>query len=90
MMPRGRFTIDEVLHQVLADSNSKEEDMQCSSKAQTDITVLVTASPHALSPQSAHGIAGASLQVAGVEAFCKRQAGNVVEVAGGSYHRKYE
>ena len=59
-MPRGRFTIDEVLRQVLADSDSEEEDMQLSSEAETDVSSYGESPRH--SPQSAHGRADASPQ----------------------------
>lgn len=37
-MPRGWFTVDKVLRQVQADSDSVEEDMQLFSEAETDIS----------------------------------------------------
>ena len=57
-MPRGRFTVDEALRQVLADSDSEEEDMQLSNEAETDDSSDGESVRH--SPQSAHGKADAS------------------------------
>lgn len=57
---RGCFTIDEVVRQVLVDSDSEEEDMLLSSEAETD--VVSDDNLPRQSPQSAHGIMDASPQ----------------------------
>ena len=60
MPKRCQFTVGEVLRQVLANSDSEEEDMQLSSEAETDVSSDGESARH--SPQSAHGIADASPQ----------------------------
>ena len=67
-MPRGRFTVNEVLRHVLIDSDPKEEDVQLSSEAGTEVSSDGKSARH--SPQSAHRSVDASPQRGRGEVFC--------------------